>query len=283
MILDLWTFDVGVEADSVEKYAEACFSRVEQSWVDGADAVIFPEFCWMGLERFSGREKGLIGVSDLFWKQVWPLAQERLSHPDKAVVLGTAPYADAETSAVRNRAPILVSGRAQHQDKLHLTPWESAFSPGEEIRLWRFGGLTFAVVICLDIEVPELAAQLRPRGVDVILVPSATETALGVERVDRCACARAVELGCYVGVAHLTGRAESDLIDENIGRTAFYTPSQASFRNAARVVESPIVEAGFQRLRCDVELRALAKMRAARAETNPARLQPKTCLSVTLD
>ena len=174
MTLDLWTFDVGVEADTVETYAEACFSRVEQSWANGADVVVFPEFCWMGLERFSGRKKGLRGVSDLFWQKVWPLAQKRLSQPEKAVILGTVPWVDAASKNVRNRAPILAGGSAHYQDKLHLTPWESDFCPGEEIRLLRFGGLTIAVVICLDIEVPELAAQLRPHGVDVILVPSAT-------------------------------------------------------------------------------------------------------------
>ena len=283
MTLDLWTFDVGVEADTVETYAEACFSRVEQSWANGADVVVFPEFCWMGLERFSGRKKGLRGVSDLFWQKVWPLAQKRLSQPEKAVILGTVPWVDAASKNVRNRAPILAGGLAHYQDKLHLTPWESDFCPGEEIRLWRFGGLTFAIVICLDIEVPELAAQLRPHGVDVILVPSATETSLGVERVDRCACARAVELACYVGVAHLTGNSEAYLINENIGRTAFYTPSQAAFRKVPRITESPVIETGFQRLRCDIDLKALARMRKAKAETNPVRVQLQTCLPVTFD
>jgi predicted amidohydrolase len=68
------------------------------------------------------------------------------------------------------------------------------------LRVWEFGGVRFAVIICLDIEIPEISAKLRGRGVDVILVPSATETILGVERVDRCASARAVELGAIVGV-----------------------------------------------------------------------------------
>jgi predicted amidohydrolase len=91
-----------------------------------------------------------------------------------------------------------------YQDKLHLTPWESAFSPGDTLHLWHFAGLRIAVIICLDIEIPELSARLRDEEVDLILCPSATETVLGVERVDRCASARAVELGCHVAVSHLT-------------------------------------------------------------------------------
>ena len=217
-------------------------------------------------------EDGLRGVSALFWNEMWPMMQTRLNRADKAVVLGTAPHWDEGTKRLFNRAPIICEGRALHQDKLHLTPWENAFSPGESLRLWKFGGLTIAVIICLDIEVPELAARLRGRGVDLILVPSATENILGVERVDRCASARAVELGCCVGVAHLVGRAESDLIDDNVGRTAFYTPSQAAFFAQSRIDESPVVESGFQKLRCLVDATALAQMRSALGETNPALL-----------
>jgi predicted amidohydrolase len=272
MNLDLWTFDVGVQAESPQAYADECLRRVEESWDGGADLVLFPEFCWVGLEKFVPEKGGLRGVSALFWNEMWPMMQKRLSRPDKAAVLGTAPFFDASTQRHFNRAPILCGGRALHQDKLHLTPWENAFSPGESLRLWKFGGLTIAVIICLDIEVPELAARLRGRGVDLILVPSATETLLGVERVDRCASARAVELGCCVGVAHLVGQAESDLIDDNVGRTAFYTPSQAAFGAQPRMHEGPVVAHGFQKQRCLVDATALAQMRSTLGETNPALL-----------
>lgn len=272
MKLDLWTFDVGVQAKSPQNYAEECLRRVEESWNGGSDLVLFPEFCWVGLERFVANDKGLRGVSDLFWNELWPVMQTRLARLDKAAVLGTAPFWDERTKRLFNRAPIICEGRALHQDKLHLTPWENAFSPGEALRIWKFAGLTIAVIICLDIEVPELAAQLRGRGVDLILVPSATENILGVERVNRCASARGVELGCCVGVAHLVGRAETDLIDDNVGLTAFYTPSQAAFGSESRINESPVIESGFQKLRCLVDPAALAQMRAAIGETNPALL-----------
>lgn len=275
MNLDLWTFDVGVQAESPQAYAEECLRRVEESWADDADLVLFPEFCWVGLERFVGNESGLRGVSALFWNEMWPAMRKRLERTGKAVVLGTAPFWDENTKRLFNRAPIIREGRALHQDKLHLTPWENAFSPGDVLRLWKFGGLTIAVIICLDIEVPELAARLRGRGVDLILVPSATETILGVERVGRCASARAVELGCCVGVAHLVGRAESELIDDNVGRTAFYSPSQAAFSNQTRISENPVVGSGFQRLRCVINAEALCQMRSARGETNPALLASK--------
>ena len=51
MNLDLWTFDVGVQAESPQAYAEECLRRVEESWADGADMVLFPEFCWVGIGK----------------------------------------------------------------------------------------------------------------------------------------------------------------------------------------------------------------------------------------
>ncbi len=195
----------------------------------------------------------------------------KLSRPDKAVVLGTVPCLMPD-GTLRNRAPILCGGRVLFQDKLNLTPWEDVFSGGDAIHLWRFKGATFAVLVCLDIEVPELAVALRGRGVDAILVPSATESLMGLERIGRCASARSVELCCYVGVAHLTGTAQSELVDKNVGRAAWFTPSQAAFEEAERVLTTQTAWEGCERQRGGMDLRRLARSRSARAETNPALL-----------
>ena len=275
LTLDLWTYDAGIGAASAEAYAEEVIRRVEDSWDSGADIVLLPEFMWMGLEPLVSRgsfPSPLHAVAHTFWQDLFPSLQSRLSRPDKAAVIGTSPYFDETAGTLRNRAVIFADGKSFHQDKLHLTPWEKDFSPGDTIRIWQFGGLRIAVVICLDIEIPEIAARLRGRDIDLILCPSATETILGVERVDRCASARAVELGCYVGVSHLLGRANSALIDENVGRVAIYRPSQAAFQKEPRWTETEVVESGYQNLRATLSLRALQVTRRLRAETNPSLL-----------
>ncbi|MFZ4766121.1 MAG: nitrilase-related carbon-nitrogen hydrolase, partial [Roseimicrobium sp.] len=235
--IDLWTFDVGVEAESPEAYAQEMASRVRQSWESGADVVVFPEYAWMGLERFVQDEDKLRGVSRLFWDVLWPELQTSLAVTGKAAVLGTVPHGhshDGKTT-LHNRAPILCEGKALYQDKLSLTPWESALSRSDTLHLWKLRGTTFAVLICLDIEVPEYAAALRGKGVDCLLVPSATDSELGVERVGRCASARAVELCAYVGVSQLTGAADCLLVDENVGRLAWLRPSQSPFAESVRM------------------------------------------------
>lgn len=280
LTLDLVTFDPGIRARSPAAFAAEVTECVETAWDTGADIVLLPEFIWMGLEPLVG-ERTSRRLAEVFWHDLFPTLKSLLTRPDKAVVLGSAPFWDPECCVLHNRAPVLVGGRELYQDKLHLTPWESEFTAGEELRLWDFAGLRFAVVICLDIEVPEISVKLRGSGVDVLLVPSATETVLGVERVDRCASARAVELGCVVAVSHLTGRADSALIDESLGRTAVYFPSQAAFGESPRWIEGEIVTQGVQQQRVRIEKHALDVMRRMKQETNPALLTELTRFQIT--
>jgi predicted amidohydrolase len=193
-------------------------------------------------------------------------------------VLGSAPFSLPD-GTLRNRAPVIVEGRELFQDKLFLTPWETALARGDTVQLWKLKGATFCVLVCLDIEVPELSAALRGKGVDCILVPSATESVLGVERVNRCASARAVELGCAVGVCPLVGRARSELVDENKGVLGWYLPSQGPFRVVDREGRSECHEGGFHTRRTSLPLSDLRTARAQGGETNPALVVETSFLS----
>ncbi len=270
--LDLWSFDPGVPVTTAGECAAAMMDRVISSWDEGADVVVFPEFAWMALERFA---TGADGVAGLFWNDLFPSMLETLKRPGKAVLLGTVPFIDAD-GRLRNRAPIVSDGRVLHQDKIHLTPWEETFHGGDRVRVWDFQGYRLATLVCLDIEIPELAAALQGKDVDLLLVPSATESLFGVERVHRCASARAVELGCFVGVSQLTGVAESDLIDVNIGRLAVYSPSQAAFGDIERTKSGKLLDSGFHRMSVDLALSKLRTSRAAIEETNPSRVIAKS-------
>lgn len=274
--IDLWTCDVGAEAASPQAFADLLKERVLESWSKGADVAVLPEYSWMGLERFISVEDKLGGVADLFWNEIWPRLKAELSHNDRAVVMGTVPFRTPH-GKLRNRAPILCGGKELHQDKLCLTPWEKVFEGGEALHVWTLHGVKFAVVVCLDIEVPEISVALRGRQVDCVLVPSATESILGVERVGRCASGRAVELCAFVGVSQLVGRAESELVDENVGKLAWHAPSQSAFKHSPREIISPaLLEDGFHCLRGELNAKSLRRARKMLVETNPAHLTPGT-------
>lgn len=268
--LDLRTMDVGAWADSPEAFADRIRADTLESWDQGADLVLFPEFTWMVLERFVDPRGGLDAVAGMFWGSLWPGLQRDLSRAGKAVVLGSSPHRD-ERGALSNRVPILRGGVPLFQDKIHLTPWERELRGGGPVRLWEFAGWRIAVVVCLDIEIPEIAVALRTSGVDLILVPSATDNLLGVERINRCASARAVELGCYVGVCPLLGRMDSEWVDVNVGSLALYSPSQSPCVDLPREDRGEVLQTGFHRRSFELSRAHLAKMDG---ETHPAALRP---------
>ena len=272
--LHLWTCDVGADAGSASGFAEMIADRVSRSWADGADLVVFPEFAWLGVERYMEGPDPVSAVARWFWGTIWPDLRGGLAQPEKAAVLGTVPFVSGD-GRLFNRAPILAGEDAFYQDKLHLTPWESAFAPGDVLGIWEFRGLRLATVVCLDIEIPELAVALRAAEVDAIIVPSATDGVLGSERVCRCADARAVELACQVAVCPLVGRAESALVDENLGRFAFFSPSQSPFAECDRRISGDMLTSGFHRMEVTLDPARVRACRALREETVPARLRPE--------
>ena len=267
--LHLIGFDAGFAPDSPSGFADKVVELVQSSWDDGADLVLLPELLWMGLEQFVEDKDPVRGVAMLFRDHLWPGLRLSLARTGKAVVLGTTPFPDG--ALLRNRAPIIADGRFLYQDKIHLTPWESAFCGGGPLHLWTFRDVTIGVVICLDIEIPEISAALRGSDADLILVPSATESMMGVERVGRCANARAVELGCHVATCHLCGRAGSELINENLGCLAIYSPSQSLFADAPRRIVSDVFSDGFHRLVVKPDISAIRRNRSLIGETDPSK------------
>lgn len=269
--VDALTFDAGRRSESPRAFGRELAARIRACAARGARVVLAPELLWLGLAQFG--ERDCRSLARRFRDEVWPDFAQELP-PDCLVVAGTAPWPCEESGQVRNRAMVWPEG---YQDKMHLTPWEEpVFSPGSEMRLVDFAGLRVAVVICLDIEVPELAVALRGRDIDLLLVPSATDSVCGFERVHRCASARAVELGCAVVVTHLTGKGPQAMIDENLGSTACYLPSQSAWAAESREDVQPPepVAEGCLTQRFVIDVGALRLARRTPGETNPARLRP---------
>lgn len=114
---------------------------------------------------------------------------------------------DADGS-LRNTAYLVRrDGRVQTQDKLHLTPQEHALGMrgGDGLLVTQVGPFTAGVLVCADLEFPELGRALVARGVDLVLAPSLTWNRRGVTRMTVAAQARAMENQLYVLLAPLVG------------------------------------------------------------------------------
>jgi predicted amidohydrolase len=107
---------------------------------------------------------------------------------------------------------------------------EWGITPGEGIKVFETPLGRVAIVICYDIEFPELVRLLVQHGVDIILNPFATDERKSYLRVRYCAQARAVENMVYVVMAgNVGGLSRSPAMFLNYGQAAICTPSDFAF------------------------------------------------------
>jgi len=270
--VEAWTFDVGDAGKTIDAFAEEVIHRVETSWDSGIDLVLLPEYLWAALEPILPPDADMEDIAKVVWVDLMPRLKKRLCRKGKHAILGTTPYLDPDSRHLYNRALIFSDGRVLHQDKLFLTPWEHEFRAGRELNVFEMSGLRVAVIICLDIEVPELSARLRGLNIDLLLVPSATETLYGSERVTRCASARAIELGCAVLVCPLVGKCDSSMVNVNLGKIALYLPALKAFAAYDRSEDTRLVHQGWHALRVEVPEAVIQEAHRRRKETNPSQL-----------
>ncbi len=137
-------------------------------------------------------------------------------------------------TGIRNVAHLFSpSGNVYTQDKLHVTPTEReeyGIVPGSGLQVFDTGLGRLAIVVCYDIEFPELARMLTLAGAELLLVPFSTDERKAYLRVRYSAHARAVENTVYVALSGNVGnlpRVENFLI--NYAESAILTPCDFPF------------------------------------------------------
>lgn len=125
------------------------------------------------------------------------------------------------------------SGSVYTQEKIHVTPNEReeyGIRPGDNIRVFDTGYARIAIVICYDIEFPELSRLLTLAGAEIVFVPYSTDERKAYLRVRYTAHARAVENYVYVVMAGNVGNLpQVDNFLINYGEAVICTPSDFPF------------------------------------------------------
>ncbi len=123
-------------------------------------------------------------------------------------------------------------GKVFTQDKIHLTRWEKEKwkgDSGNKLRVFDTPHGRIAILICYDIEFPELARKVSEQGADIIFVPSCTDDKQGFWRVRYCCHARAIENQVYVAVTGTVGNLPVEGLGLHFGQAAVITPSDFAF------------------------------------------------------
>jgi len=133
-------------------------------------------------------------------------------------------------------------GTWDSQTKLHITPDEDVswkFTGGHDLKVFDTDVGKIGILICYDIEFPEIARLQALQGMKLLLVPFWTDTKTGYLRVRRCAQARAVENECYVAISGSVGNIPKvETMGIQYSQSAIFTPSDFSFPHDAIASEA---------------------------------------------
>lgn len=125
------------------------------------------------------------------------------------------------------------NGTYETYEKIHVTPDEAkawGLSGGNNIEVFETDCGPIGVLICYDVEFPELSRILALQGMNILFVPFLTDTQNGYSRVRYCARARAIENECYVAIAGSVGNLPKvENMDIQFAQSVVFTPCDFSF------------------------------------------------------
>jgi len=124
-------------------------------------------------------------------------------------------------------------GSIERYEKLHVTPDETKFwgiKGGSKLQTFDTDCGKIGILICYDVEFPELGRLLADEGMKILFVPFLTDTQNGYSRVRYCAQARAIENECYVAIAGSVGNLPNvHNMDIQYGKSMVFTPCDFAF------------------------------------------------------
>ena len=139
------------------------------------------------------------------------------------------------------------NGIINKQYKIHITPNERRWwgvEGGSKVEVFNTDSGKISILICYDIEFPELARIANQKGAKIIFVPYCTDERYSYLRVRYCAQSRCIENQIYVAISGSCGNLPSvENLDINYSQSAIFTPSDIPFSRDAIAAEcTPNIE-----------------------------------------
>ncbi len=138
-------------------------------------------------------------------------------------------------------------GTVDRYEKIHCTPDEVkvwGMEGGNQIKVFDTDCGKIGILICYDVEFPEVSRILSDQGMDLLFVPFLTDTQNGYSRVKLCAQARAIENECYVAIAGSVGNLPNvHNMDIQFAQSMVFTPCDFAFpSNGIKAEATPNTE-----------------------------------------
>jgi predicted amidohydrolase len=229
-----------------------------------ADFALFPEFFNAPLLQQFNQDNPAEAIRHLaqFTDEIRNAMLQLAVSYNINIIAGSMPEYDGEM--LRNVSYLLRrDGTWDRQYKLHITPDERQWwgvAGGEELKTFDTDVGRIGMLVCYDVEFPELPRLLAEQGMQILFVPYWVDTKTSYLRVRRCGQARAIENECYVAITGSVGNLPKvENIDIQYSQSAVFSPSDFAFPHDATMAEStPNTE---MTLIVDVDLDKLREVR----------------------
>lgn len=207
------------------------------------DMALLPEFFnapLMGIEPHQTSIDAIKALAEFSDEIVEAIARLAVSY-NINIIAGSMPV--VEDNQLYNVAYFCRrDGTVESQYKIHPTPYEKRawiMQGGDKLNVFDTDFGKIGILICYDIEFPELARLQSEQGMQLLFVPFWTDTKNAYLRVRCCAQARAIENECYVAIAGSVGNLPKvDGADIQYAQSAVFSPSDFSFPHDAIMAET---------------------------------------------
>jgi predicted amidohydrolase len=163
------------------------------------------------------------------------------------IITGSLPFIDEDDRLYNIGFLCKRNGDHERYTKLHITPDEAlvwGLKGGTELKAFDTDCGKIGILICYDVEFPELSRILADQGMQILFVPFLTDTQNGYARVRHCAQARAIENECYVAVTGSVGNLPKvHNMDIQFAHSCVLTPCDFAFpTNGVKAETTPNTE-----------------------------------------
>lgn len=227
-----------------EEFAQNCEYFIDVASDYRCDIILFPEMLTMQLLTFLPNKSPGNAIRSLhaFTERYEKLFTE-LAIKYNINIIGGSHFAVEHDNLYNISYLFRRDGSVEKQYKIHITPHEKKWwgvKPGDSVKVFETDCGKIAILICYDVEFPELARIAVDKGAQVVFVPFNTDERRGYLRVRYCAQARAIENQVYMVLAGCVGNIPAvDNMDIHYAQSAVFTPSDVEFHREGIATEAP--------------------------------------------
>jgi predicted amidohydrolase len=222
------------QIETFEEFERQCEFFIDTASEYKCDFVLFPELLTTQLLSFTAARnpadsaRKLAGYTPQYLEFFTQMAVKY-----NVNIVGGSQFA-IEGEELRNVAYLFRrDGTIERQYKIHITASERRWwgvKPGREVNVFTTDRGKVAILICYDVEFPELVRIAAAKGAQILFVPFNTDNREGYLRVRYCAQARCIENHLYTVVSGCTGNLPFvDNADVHYAQSGVFTPADVAF------------------------------------------------------